>query len=206
MENIILEIINKFGYIGLFLLIAIENVFPPIPSELILTFGGFSTTISSITFIGVVISTTLGAITGALLLYGFGYILNVDTIESIFKSKIGKRLHLKVSDLDKANNWFTKYGNKAVFFGRFIPIVRSLVSIPAGMAKMSFKKFILLTSTGTLIWNTILVYLGILVGKNWNVVVKYFGIYSKLALIIIVISGLFFILRYIHFRTRKTID
>lgn len=206
MENIILEIINKFGYIGLFLLIAIENVFPPIPSELILTFGGFSTTISNITFIGVVISTTLGAIAGALLLYGFGYILNVDTIESIFKSKIGKRLHLKLSDLDKANNWFTKYGNKAVFFGRFIPIVRSLVSIPAGMAKMSFKKFILLTLTGTLIWNTILVYLGILAGKNWNVVVKYFGIYSKLALIIIVIIGLFFILRYIHFRMRKTID
>lgn len=206
MENIILNIINTFGYIGLFLLIAIENVFPPIPSELILTFGGFSTTISNLTFMGVVISTTLGAITGALLLYGFGYILNVDTIERIFRSKAGKRLRLKVSDLDKANIWFTKYGNKAVFFGRFIPIVRSLVSIPAGMAKMSFKKFILLTSTGTLIWNIILVYLGIMAGKNWTKVVEYFGIYSKLALIIFVIMGLFFIVRYIYFRMRKTID
>jgi membrane protein DedA with SNARE-associated domain len=206
MSNIIIDIIEKFGYIGLFLLIAIENIFPPIPSELILTFGGFTTTISSLTFIGVVISTTLGAIAGALLLYVFGYILNVSTIENIFKSKIGKRLHLKVDNLNKANNWFIKYGNKAVFFGRFIPIVRSLVSIPAGMAKMKFKTFLLLTTSGTLIWNIILVYLGILAGNNWNKVVEYFGIYSKLTLIIIVILGLFLILRYIYFRMRKTID
>lgn len=206
MQTIILNIINTFGYLGIFLLIAIENIFPPIPSEVILTFGGFATTISKMTFIGTFIAATLGAIVGAVALYVIGYILNVDRINKLFDSKLGKRLHLHHKDLDKAVTWFDKYETKAVFFGRFIPIVRSLVSIPAGMAKMKFTTFLFLTTLGTAIWNLVLIYLGVLAGKNWETVANYFDIYSKVALIGLALIGLVLLIKYISYRRKKSID
>ncbi len=195
MQATILSIVNTFGYLGVFLLIAIENIFPPIPSEVILTFGGFATTLkgSNMNIIGVIIAATLGAVLGALILYALGRIFDYDRLCAIFNSKVGRALHLKVKDLDKAKKWFDRYEAKAVFFGRFIPIVRSLVSIPAGMTKMDLKPFLILTTLGTLIWNIVLVYLGKLAGDNWESIASYFDVYSKgmlLTLIVITVVGL----------------
>ena len=141
MQNWIITIMNRFGYLGVAGLIGLENIFPPIPSEVILTFGGFMTTCTDLTFTGVVVSSTIGSLIGAILLYGIGWILSYDKLCRILSGKTGKILHLYPEDIDKAVSWFDKRGNYTVFFCRFIPIVRSLISIPAGCAKMKMLAF-----------------------------------------------------------------
>lgn len=182
MEALIINIINNFGYIGIILLIAIENIFPPIPSEVILTFGGFATTISNITVLGTIIASTIGSVIGAIVLYWIGRLLNEERISNLINSRMGKILGLKNEDISKSFSWFEKKGKMAVFFGRFIPIVRSLVSVPAGMAKMAFIPFIILTTIGSIIWNTVLIILGRIAGESWNKVAIYIGSYSDLVI------------------------
>ena len=143
MENIIIEVMNNWGYLGIFLLIMLENLFPPIPSEIILTFGGFMTIESSLSIIGVILSATIGSLIGGIILYYIGKIFNVDTLIKIVKSIYGKLLRIKPKDIKSADKWFDEKGNKTVFFCRFIPIVRSLISIPAGMSEMPMLKFII---------------------------------------------------------------
>lgn len=182
MESIMIDIINDFGYFGVTFLIAIENVFPPIPSEIILTFGGFLTTISDLNVWGVIIAATIGAVLGALVLYGFGRLISKERLERFFESRLGKTLRLKKEDVHNANVWFTKHGSKTVFFCRFVPLVRSLISIPAGSAKMKLPKFLLLTTTGTAIWNTVLVFLGKAAGEAWEDLNAYLDLYSYVAI------------------------
>lgn len=182
MEKIIIEIVNNFGYWGVMLLIAIENIFPPIPSEVILTFGGFATTISNITVLGTIIAATIGSIVGALVLYWIGRFLNEERIDNIVSGKLGKILGLKIENIHKAFTWFDNKGKYAVFIGRFVPIVRSLVSIPAGMAKMAMVPFLILTTVGSLIWNTVLIILGKIAGASWNKIAEYVGGYSDILL------------------------
>lgn len=190
MQEIILEIINQFGYLGIFILITVENIFPPIPSEIILTFSGFATTISDMKIWGSIVSATLGSVLGAIVLYMIGRLLNTERLEHLFESRLGKALHLKKEDIRKAENWFIKYDNKAIFFCRFVPIVRSLISIPAGMSKMSLKLFILLTSIGTFIWNVILIYLGRLAGETWGIVASYIDFYSMVVAVVLGVIAL----------------
>ena len=180
MENWITTIMENFGYIGIFLLIMIENIFPPIPSEVILTFGGFMTTQTDLTVLGVVIASTIGSVAGAIVLYGIGAIVGIRRIER-FVDKWGKILRLTSSDIRKANQWFEKYDVWTVFFCRFVPLIRSLISLPAGIAKMNFFVFLLLTTLGTFIWNLVLVKVGAALGDNWETVVYYMDIYSNIA-------------------------
>lgn len=189
MQTIIIDIMNKFGYIGILLLIALENLFPPIPSEIILTFGGFMTQRpdSELSIIGVILFSTLGSIIGAFVLYYAGKILNKDRLKKIVSGKIGKVLCLNVNDIEKADKWFDTKGNKTVFFCRFVPIIRSLISIPAGMSEMNVMKFTFYTTIGSLIWNTVLIILGSIVGENWENVVNIIDTYSHITLIILII-------------------
>lgn len=186
MENWLIEVMSEYGYIGILFLIAIENLFPPLPSEVILTFGGFMTTFSNLTIIGVVVSATIGSVIGAIILYIIGLQLQVTKIEHIVH-QWGHILRLSVNDIHKAESWFTKYGAWTIFLCRFIPIVRSLISIPAGMAKMNIVLFILLTTLGTFIWNFILVYLGASVGVSWHIIVEYMDIYSNVLYVFLMI-------------------
>ena len=198
MQNWIITIMNRFGYLGVAGLIGLENIFPPIPSEVILTFGGFMTTCTDLTFTGVVVSSTIGSLIGAILLYGIRWILSYDKLCRILSGKTGKILHLYPEDIDKAVSWFDKKGNYTVFFCRFIPIVRSLISIPAGCAKMKMLPFLLLTTAGSFIWNTVLVYLGALAGKSWSKIAGYMDTYSTIVLIILIIavlSALYFFIK-----------
>lgn len=187
MQEIILSIMGKYGYIGVFLLIMIENVFPPIPSEVILLFGGFMTTYTKLSIIGMIISSTLGSIFGAIILYYIGMIFNKERLKKIISGKLGKILRLKVSDIDNADKWFDNKGNKTVFFCRFIPLVRSLISIPAGMSEMPMFKFLLYTLFGSLIWNTVLIIVGSIVGENWVKIVSILDTYSHIVVIILFI-------------------
>lgn len=181
MQSIILDIMSNFGYIGVFLLITLENIFPPIPSELILTFGGFMTLAGNLNIWGVILSSTLGSVMGAVVLYALGGILNKERLERLISSRFGKVLRLKKEDIKKTDKWFERYGFKAVLLCRFIPIVRSLISIPAGIAKMDIKKFLLFTALGTLVWNTVLVYLGRLAGEAWEKVNGYLDLYTAVS-------------------------
>lgn len=187
MENWITSFMEQFGYWGIFLLITLENVFPPIPSEVILTFGGFMTTHTNLTVIGVIVVATIGSIIGAVILYGVGYLINVDRLEAII-DRWGRYLRVKKEDIRKADAWFERYGYWTVFFCRMIPLVRSLISIPAGMAKMKFGLFLLYTTVGTLIWNVILVSVGAALGDNWENVVEFIDVYSTIAYAIIVLG------------------
>lgn len=213
MEDFIINIIDKFGYTGIASLIGIENVFPPIPSEVILTFAGFATTISSITVIGAIIAATIGSVIGAIILYYIGRFLSEERLDRIVEGKLGRILGLKKSHIKKAFTWFDRKGTFAVFFGRFIPIVRSMVSIPAGMAKMAIGPFLSLTILGSLIWNTVLIYLGCMAGASWSKIAGYFGDYSDFVLggfIVVFVLGIisFYIkktgmIKIIRFKKRK---
>lgn len=190
MEELILSIMNQFGYIGVLLLIAIENVFPPIPSEVILLFGGFMTTYTELNVIGMIFFATLGSLIGAIVLYYVGKILNKERLKKIVSGKVGKILRLKNEDIEKADHWFDTKGNKTVFFCRFIPIVRSLISIPAGMSEMPMLKFLIYTTFGSLIWNTVLVVIGNRVGENWTSILDILDKYSHIVLVLLIIIAI----------------
>jgi len=206
MQSVIINIMNKFGYLGIMLLIAIENIFPPIPSEVILTFGGFMTKRpnSEITVIGVIIASTIGSIIGAIALYYIGKILNKERLKKIVSGKWGKILRLKPKDIESADHWFDTKGNKTVFFCRFIPIVRSLISIPAGMSEMKLSKFLLYTVLGSLGWNSVLVVLGSIMGENWELVASIIDKYSYIVLALLIVSFVVGIVIFYKKRSKKT--
>lgn len=185
MNSSVITFINEYGYIGIMLLILIENIFPPIPSEVVLVFGGFLTTQSEMSIPLVILSATFGATLGAGLLYLLGSILSRERIKRLFSGKFGKTMHLKPDDVTKAESWFKRYEKKAVLICRCIPIVRSLISIPAGMSKMKLVPFLVLTILGTAVWNTVLVFIGVLAGGAWETSLKYIGWFSTIAIVIV---------------------
>lgn len=202
MENWITSVMEQFGYVGIFLLIMLENIFPPIPSEVILTFGGFMTTTTNLSVAGVVVASTIGSVGGAVVLYGVGLLIDIRKVEQIVE-RWGHILRLTKNDIHKANGWFSTYGMWTVFFCRFIPLIRSLISLPAGMAHMNFLVFLILTTAGTLIWNIVLVLIGAAVGESWESVVGYMDVYSyivygAIALVFIVIVIIFLKKRVFH--------
>ena len=199
MENWIIEFMEKFGYFGVFLMIALENIFPPIPSEVVLTFGGFMTTKSDLTVFGVVVAATLGAVVGAVILYLIGLLLNVNQLEKII-DRWGHILKIKKEDIHKADRWFERYGVWTVFFCRMVPIVRSLISVPAGMARMNMALFLIFTTVGTLIWNTILVMLGAAFGEAWTTVLDYMSVYSNVFYVIFAVLFILVIAWYVKKR------
>jgi len=201
MTNWIIDFMNQFGYLGITFLIALENVFPPIPSEVILTFGGFMTTFTTLTVEGVIIFSTLGSLIGAAILYGLGNILSMERMEKILDGKLGKILHLKKEDVGKAYTWFNSKGKITVLICRCIPIVRSLISIPAGMSGMNFGIFFLLTAIGSLVWNTVLVFLGKAASNSWEKIVAKTDTFTHIT---IVVLGIIFIALFFWFyKTRK---
>ncbi|EUJ32988.1 hypothetical protein MFLO_05215 [Listeria floridensis FSL S10-1187] len=189
MEAWITNVMNELGYLGVFFLIMIENLFPPIPSELILTFGGFMTTISKLNVVFVILAATMGSVVGAIILYSISLYFGKERIKR-FVGKYGRILRLKEEDIDKAERFFLKYGGRAVFFCRMIPLVRSLISIPAGMARMPFRQFIWLTTLGSLIWNTVLIGIGALLGESFG---KAAAAVDQVSTVIYVIIGIVFI-------------
>ncbi|ENI8396439.1 DedA family protein [Listeria monocytogenes] len=205
METWITSIMADFGYIGIFVLIMVENLFPPIPSEIILTFGGFMTTVTSLNVVMVIIVATLGSVVGAILLYKVASYFGKERLTNIVL-KYGRVLRLKESDIERAESFFLKYGSWAVFLCRMIPLIRSLISIPAGMTKMKMSNFLILTTAGSLLWNTVLIGLGAMLGESWSEIVVFMDsfstiIYSIIAILVVVGLGFFFRARF-----KKTLD
>ncbi|NMO97358.1 DedA family protein [Paenibacillus lemnae] len=197
MQAWITNIMEQFGYFGIFLMIALENVFPPIPSEVILTFGGFMTTYTGLTITGVIIAATLGSVAGAVILYGIGLLLDVENLEKLV-DRWGHIFRVKKEDIHRADRWFDKYGYWTVFFCRMIPLIRSLISIPAGMSNMKFSMFLLFTTAGTLIWNVILVSLGAFLGDSWEDILTFMDVYSNIAYAVIAVAAIVFMVLFVR--------
>ncbi|MBF7019348.1 DedA family protein [Staphylococcus sp. 18_1_E_LY] len=196
MEKWIIHFMEQYGYFGIAWLIFLENVFPPIPSEIILTFGGFMTTKTDITFVGVVITSTVGSVIGAIALYGIGIWIGENKLYKLVQ-KYGKFLRVTTDDLTKTFNWFERYGYWTIFFCRFIPLIRSLISIPAGITRMNIWIFIIFTTIGTLLWNIVLIYLGQTVGGNWHVIVNYMDIYSKIIYVLLLLLVIYILFKWL---------
>lgn len=202
MESWITDFMEQYGYLGVFLMIALENVFPPIPSEIILPFGGFMTTYTSMTVPGVIIASTAGSVVGAVILYGIGLLLDVERLEKII-DRWGHILRVTKDDIRKADSWFDRYGIWTVLFCRMVPLVRSLISIPAGMSNMKFVLFIIFTFIGTLIWNIILVTVGAALGDNWHSITSFMDVYSNIAYAIIAVGIVAFVIFFFRNKRKK---
>ncbi|MCX2967288.1 MULTISPECIES: DedA family protein [Streptomyces] len=193
-------LVETMGGPGAGLAIALENLFPPLPSEIILPLTGFAAGRGSLSLASALFWTTLGSVVGAVALYWVGALLGRDRMYVIW----GRLPLVKVSDLEKTEAWFYKHGRKAVFFGRMVPIFRSLISVPAGVERMSLPLFIALTTLGSLIWNTVLVMAGYWLGEQWHVVEQYVGVFSKVVLGVVALGVLVFIARRLFARPAQT--
>lgn len=205
MEQWIIDIMSDYGYFGIFFLIMLENVFPPIPSEVILTVGGFMTSTTDMTISGVILASTAGSVSGAVVLYGLGLLLDVERLEKIV-DKYGHILRVKRTDIHRADAWFDRYGIWTIFFARLVPLVRSLISIPAGMANTKFWLFITFTTLGTLLWNTVLVFIGEAVGENREAIMAQFDIYSNVVYALIAIVAVAAVWFYVKKIRSRPID
>lgn len=179
MEQWVTEMMEQYGYLGLLLVMVVENLFPPIPSEVVLPFGGFMTTRSELTVPLVILWATVGSLAGALVLYALGMVLPKERVLWIVE-RWGRWLRIKPQDIEKSFDWFDRYGKWTVFFGRMVPLVRSLISIPAGMARMNMALFLLYTVIGSLIWNTLLVSVGAVLGSSWHLIAAWIDVYANL--------------------------
>ncbi|AEM88690.1 DedA family protein [Streptomyces violaceusniger] len=172
------SLMESVGAVGAGVAIALENLFPPLPSEVILPLAGFTASQGRISLIAALAWTTVGSVVGAIALYAIGALLGRERMIAI-----AVRIPLvKVSDIHRTEAWFSRHGTKAVLFGRMIPIFRSMISIPAGVERMRLPVFLALTTAGSLTWNAIFVLAGYLLGTRWHQVTDLVGLYSKAVL------------------------
>lgn len=179
----IADLIDAFGALGVALLMILENLFPPIPSELILPFAGFLVGRGELGFLPVLVASTAGSLFGALILYALGRWGGRKLI-----LRYGRFLRVKEADLDRAEGWFDKYDEWVVLFGRMVPGVRSVVSIPAGMLGTPFVRFVLLTTAGSAAWNALLLGAGWYLGDNWQQIAGIVGSASNVVLVLVAVA------------------
>ena len=206
--NLIQQLIAAIGYPGIFLAALLETVFPPLPSELIMPFSGFQVARGDLNFFGAVLAGTLGAVTGAIPMYYLGVWADEHVIRR-FLRRYGRYIGVSEADLGRVLRVFHKYGEAVVFFGRLIPLVRTLISIPAGMDRMPLPKFLLFTAVGTAIWTGALTYAGVLLGENWGDVLAIIESYQGVIMVVsaaavVMVAGLL-LLRRSRLR-RQTLD
>jgi membrane protein DedA with SNARE-associated domain len=190
---------ESLGYWGIGLLMFLENLFPPIPSELIMPLAGYTASLpdGKLQLVPAITAGVIGTVLGALPWYFAGSILGAERLERL-ADRYGKWITVSSKDIIGSKHWFEKYGNKAVLFGRLVPVIRTLISIPAGIARMPLVPFLIFSTIGTAIWTTFLTGAGYLLGKNYELVDKYLGPVSKIVLVIIAIAvGAFFVIRII---------
>ena len=188
LANWVQDVINQFGYFGVALLVVIENIFPPIPSEIVLPFAGFvaqqgsaGVAQSDTSVIGMMIAATIGSVVGALILYVISSAIGPERLRA-FVQRFGRWFGVKQTDLLRAEAWFDRRSFVAVLVGRCVPLIRSIVSIPAGFRRMKLTSFILLTAVGSAVWNIALIGAGALLGDQWERVGEYVGVFQWLVI------------------------
>jgi membrane protein DedA with SNARE-associated domain len=198
-----LSVIENIGLLGAALLIAIEVIVLPIPSELVLLLTGVTAGQGVFTFWAAVLATTLGSLLGAAILYLIGWWVSEERIRALV-GKYGKYVGFHVKDFDKATDFFDRYGVQIVLFGRLIPVVRSLVSIPAGLTRMNPYKFFLFTAIGSLIWNTIWITAGFALGENWEVAEQFSSVVDYVVYAVIAYIAIRLVMRFIKARKSRS--
>lgn len=183
------SLMETLGGPGAGIAIALENLFPPLPSEVILPLAGFTASRGDMSLTSAIVWTTLGSVVGAIVLYYLGALLGRRRMRAIATAMP----LIKVADVDKAEAWFARHGTKAVFFGRMVPIFRSFISIPAGIERMRLSVFLLYTTLGSLIWNVIFVMSGYLLGENWHLVEGYADPLQKVVIAAVVVALAWFV-------------
>jgi len=192
------DLMERLGAPGAGIAVALENLFPPLPSELILPVAGFAAARGELGLVSVIVFTTLGSVIGALALYGVGAGLGRDRTR-----RLAERLPLvKLKDVDKAEEWFDRHGSKAVLIGRLVPVVRSLISVPAGVERMRVLLFVPLTAAGSLVWNSLLILAGHQLGERWHVVESSIGVFQKVVIAGAVAAVVWFVV--VKLRTRRS--
>ena len=192
------DVVNQFGYFGVALLVIIENVFPPIPSEIVLPFAGFvaqqgaGAAQSDTSVIGMMIAATIGSVVGALILYFVSAAIGPDRLRA-FVEKFGKWFGVKAADLVRAEAWFDRRSSLAVLVGRCVPLIRSIVSIPAGFRRMKLSSFVVLTALGSAVWNIALIGAGAVLKDQWDRVGDYVGVFQWVVILAIVV----FVVRFV---------
>jgi len=184
----IASIVERTGYLGIFILMTLESCGIPIPSEAVVTFSGFLSSRGSFDFWIVIVVSTLANLTGSLIFYYLGYYYG----ES-FLLRYGRYFHLDKDKIGLVKKWFNKYGELAIFIGRITPAVRTYISFPAGLSSMRLPVFILYTAIGSLIWNFILTYIGYILGSRWMDIIPYLDYLTIIVIIILVIAGIVYI-------------
>jgi len=180
------EVIERLGAIGVALLVILENVFPPIPSEIVLPFAGFVAQRGDGSVVLMIVAATVGAVIGALILYYVAALIGPVRL-GVFIAKFGKWFGVKPSDLMRAEQWFDRHAVAAVLLGRCVPLIRSVVSVPAGFRRMPLVPFIAYTALGSAVWNTVLIGAGAVLGNQWEKVEPYVAVLQWLVLATIVL-------------------
>ena len=196
----LIRLMDRLGSPGAGLAVALESVFPPIPSELVLPLAGFTASRGSLDVVAAVVWTTVGSVVGAVALYGLGAWLGEDRLRRV----AGRIPLVDPADLDRADGWFARHGSKAVFFGRMVPGVRSLISIPAGVARMPLLRFGLLTAGGSLFWNTALILAGYLLGDQWEQVRRYVGHVQQVLVVAVAAAVVVLVVRRVRRHRGRT--
>lgn len=186
------SVIETLGYPGIVLVMALENVFPPIPSELVMPLAGFMANEGTFSLLGVIVAGMIGSVIGALILYYFGAWANELVIRRFIR-RWGRYAFISENDLDVSLGYFHRHGEAVIFFGRLIPLVRSLISIPAGMDRMPMPKFLFYTVLGTTIWSAILSYAGWVLQENYEAVAGYVERYQSVVIALILVGVLAFV-------------
>ncbi len=202
MLNWITDIIASLGYFGIAFLMFLENVIPPIPSEVIMPLAGFSVSRGDLGLVGVIIAGTAGSVAGALPWYWLGRSLGTERLKKLVDS-YGKIIGLSADDVDKSRDWFNRYGSIAVMLGRLIPGIRTYISVPAGLEEMAFVPFLLYSTLGTVVWIGFLTAAGYFLGQNYTVIGRFLGPVGKVVLIGLAIAFAVFILQRAIRASRK---
>lgn len=200
MEDTIVSAIENYGYLAVFALIFIENIFPPIPSEVILLLGGFFVGRGSLTYLPTVFSATLGSLLGAYVLYGIGRLIPTEKIYASAESGLMHKLGFKKKEIVRVVDEFEDRGKFFVLIGRCVPVIRSLISIPAGMVEMPLPLFSILTAVGSFAWNCILTYLGYKTGENWHTILTYLDYYKYAIVALLAIVAVIYLIH--HFKKK----
>ena len=198
MTDRLIELVDAWGYLGVAIAMFLENVFPPIPSEIVLPFAGFVAQRGDASVWGMLVAATIGSVVGAWILYGVSALIGPERLR-VFIVRYGKWFQVKESDLHRAERWFDERATTAVLIGRCVPIIRSIVSIPAGFRRMKIVPFTILTAIGSFAWNLGLIGAGAILGDQWDRVESYVGVFQW----IVVLAILFFLLRFIVSRVKR---
>jgi membrane protein DedA with SNARE-associated domain len=181
------DVIESLGYLGVAILVIVENLFPPIPSEIVLPFAGFVAQRGDASVVVMILAATIGSVVGALILYYISSAIGPDRLRH-FVVRFGKWFGVKESDLTRAEEWFDRRSTTAVLVGRCVPLIRSIVSIPAGFRRMKIVPFALYTFIGSAVWNIVLIGAGAILGDNWDAVGEYVGVFQYVVIAVIGIA------------------